>query len=134
MLLLDLYKKVELRPFIPVVAEFQSRLAGIEDECESLGLSFKKEVQSEQEMFFALISQKALAFDVTNEMGEVWDIRLEPFSHFKSRSKKSLSPSWAVMSRSNKRLVSGLLLCVIGKDLFYTQVQSISRGCSYGFI
>ena len=26
MRLLDLYKKVELRPFIPVVAEFQSRL------------------------------------------------------------------------------------------------------------
>lgn len=88
MLLLELYKNVELRPFIPVVAEFQSRLAGIEAECEPLGLSFEKEVQTEQEIFFALISQKALAFDVTNEMGEVWDIRLEPFSHFKSRSKK----------------------------------------------
>jgi len=126
MLLLELYKKVALRPFIPVVAEFQSRLAGIEAECEPLGLSLEKEMQSEQEIFFALISQKALAFDVTNEMGEVWDIRLEPFNYFKSRSKKSPSPSWVVMSRSNKILVSGLLLCVIGKDLFYTQVQSIS--------
>ena len=92
MLFLYLYKKVELRPFIPVIAEFQSRLAGIEAECEPLGLSLEKEVQSEQEIFFALISQKALAFNVTNEMGEVWDIRLEPFSHFKSRSKKITFP------------------------------------------
>ncbi|WP_419148525.1 hypothetical protein [Pseudoalteromonas 'SMAR'] len=92
MLLLDLYKKVELRPFIPVVAEFQSRLAGIEAECEPLGLSFEKEVRSEQEMFLVLISQKALAFDVTNETGEIWDIRLEPFSHFKSRSKEITFP------------------------------------------
>lgn len=52
MRLLDLYKIIELRPFIPVVAEFQSRLAGIEVECEPLGLSFEKEVQSEQEIFF----------------------------------------------------------------------------------
>ena len=62
MRLLDLYKIIELRPFIPVVAEFQSRLAGIEVECEPLGLSFEKEVQSEQEIFFALISQKACVF------------------------------------------------------------------------
>ncbi|PWS55265.1 hypothetical protein [Pseudoalteromonas sp. meg-B1] len=92
MLLLELYRKAELRPFIPVVAEFKSRLTGIEAECEPLGLSFEKEMQSEQEIFFALISQKALAFDVTNEMGEVWDIRLEPFSYFKSRSKKITFP------------------------------------------
>lgn len=75
MLFLDLYEKLELRPFISVVAEFQSRLAGAEAECEPLGLSFEKEVQSKQEMFFVLTSQKALAFDVTNEMGEVWDMR-----------------------------------------------------------
>ena len=45
-----------------------------------------------ESLFTMLRNMQALAFDVTNEIGEVWDIRLEPFSHFKSRSKKITFP------------------------------------------
>ena len=82
----------ELRPFLPAFAEIKHRLCGIEVECEPLGLSFDKDVQTEEDMLLTLISQKAFAFDVTNEYGAVWDIRLEPFSKFKARSTKITFP------------------------------------------
>ena len=82
----------ELRPFLPAFAEIKHRLCGIEVECEPLGFSFDKDVQTEEEILFTLISQKAFAFDVTNEKGAVWDVRLEPFSKFKARSTKIAFP------------------------------------------
>ncbi|WP_194868503.1 hypothetical protein [Pseudoalteromonas sp. PPB1] len=82
----------ELRPFLPAFAEIKHRLRGIEVECEPLGLSFDKDVQTEEDMLLTLISQKAFSFDVTNEYGAFWDVRLEPFSKFKARSTKITFP------------------------------------------
>ncbi|WP_349590916.1 hypothetical protein [Alteromonas sp. NFXS44] len=81
-----------LWPFLPALAEIKHRLSGIEVECEPLGLSFDKDVHTEEEMLLTLISQKVFAFDVTNENGVVWDVRLEPFAKFKARSTQITFP------------------------------------------
>ena len=56
----------ELWPFKPVYDELKIRLAGIEDECEPLGLEVDLRNETEEEMFIALTTQKAFAFDVTD--------------------------------------------------------------------
>ncbi|WP_337880899.1 hypothetical protein [Rheinheimera sp.] len=88
----ELIANRELWPFIPALAEIKRRLSGIESECEPLGLSFDKEISTEEEMLVALISQKAFAFDITNEHGTIWDVILEPFSEFKARSTRISFP------------------------------------------
>jgi len=45
-----------------------------------------------EEMFIALTTQKAFAFNVMNEHGDIWDIQLEPFSTLKRRSTQILFP------------------------------------------
>lgn len=82
----------ELWPFKPVCDELKIRLAGIEDECEPLGLELNLRNETEEEMFVALTTQKAFAFDVMNEHDDIWDIRLEPFSAFKNRSAQVFFP------------------------------------------
>ncbi|WP_259369870.1 hypothetical protein [Pseudoalteromonas sp. MT33b] len=85
-------KNKELWPFKPVYDELKIRLASIEDECEPLGLEVDLRNETEEEMFIALTTQKAFAFDVMNEHGDIWDIRLEPFSTFKNRSDQVFFP------------------------------------------
>jgi hypothetical protein len=43
-------------------------------------------VHTEQEMLFSLVTQKVFTFDVKNSMDVTWDIRLESFSDFYTRS------------------------------------------------
>ncbi|WP_259401718.1 hypothetical protein [Pseudoalteromonas sp. SG44-1] len=82
----------ELSPFKPVYDELKIRLAGIEADCEPLGLEINLRNETEEEMFIDLTTQKAFAFDVMNEHGDIWDIRLEPFSNFKRRSAQVFFP------------------------------------------
>lgn len=109
----------ELRPFLPAFAEIKHRLRGIEVECEPLGLSFDKDVQTEEDMLLTLISQKAFAFDVINENGVVWDVRLEPFSKFKARSTKITFPFTGYNPNKRQQISNWVIeLCNWAGDVF----------------
>ena len=109
----------ELRPFLPAFAEIKHRLCGIEVECEPLVFSFDKDVQTEDEILFTLISQKAFAFDVTNEKGAVWDVRLEPFAKFKARSTKIIFPFTGYNPNKRQQISNWVIeLCNWGGDVF----------------
>ena len=84
----NLYQIVELRPFIPAIIELQNRIAGIEQYCEPLGFELADSYETEEQLFYDLFSQKAFAFQVSNEREECWDILLETFSQFAARSKE----------------------------------------------
>ncbi|MEI8617725.1 hypothetical protein P4S63_12565 [Pseudoalteromonas sp. B193] len=102
----------ELWPFKPVYDELKIRLAGIEDECEPLGLKLNLRNETEEEMFIALTTQKAFAFDVMNEHGDIWDIRLEPFSKFKNRSTQIFFPFTGINPAKRLKISNWILeLC-----------------------
>ncbi|WJG09392.1 hypothetical protein [Aliiglaciecola sp. LCG003] len=108
-----------LWPFLPALAEIKHRLCGIEVECEPLGLSFDKDVQTEEDMLLTLISQKAFVFDVTNENGVVWDIRREPFSQFKARSTKITFPFTGYNPNKRQQISNWVIeLCNWEGDVF----------------
>ncbi len=82
----NLYQIAELRPFIPVIIELQNRIAGIEKYCEPLGFELAESYETEEQLFHDLFSQKAFAFQVSNEQEECWDILTETFTQFAARS------------------------------------------------
>lgn len=82
----NLYQIVELRPFIPAIIELQNRIAGIEKYCEPLGFELADSYETEEQLFYDLFSQKAFAFQVSNEQEECWDILTETFTQFAARS------------------------------------------------
>lgn len=82
----DLYQIAELRPFIPAIIELQNRIAGIEQYCEPLGFELADSYETEEQLFHDLFSQKAFAFQVSNEQEECWDILTETFTQFAARS------------------------------------------------
>lgn len=82
----ELLVNTELRPFIPAVHELQQRLAGIENYHPELAFTLDVHYQTEEELFSALLSQRAFSTDVTNEFGDTWDIVIEPFQMFAERS------------------------------------------------
>ncbi|MCT8124813.1 hypothetical protein H1D31_02015 [Alishewanella sp. BS5-314] len=82
----NLYQIVELRPLIPAIIELQNRIAGIEKYCEPLGFELAESYETEEQLFYDLFSQKAFAFQVSNEQEECWDILTETFTQFAARS------------------------------------------------
>ncbi len=82
----NLYQVAELRPFIPAIIELQNRIAGIEKYCEPLGFELAESYETEEQLFHDLFSQKAFAFQVSNEQEECWDILTETFTQFAARS------------------------------------------------
>lgn len=82
----NLYQIAELRPFIPAIIELQNRIAGIEKYCEPLGFELAESYETEEQLFHDLFSQKAFAFQVSNEQEECWDILTETFTQFAARS------------------------------------------------
>ncbi len=82
----NLYQIAELRPFIPAIIELQNRITGIEKYCEPLGFELAESYETEEQLFHDLFSQKAFAFQVSNEQEECWDILTETFTQFAARS------------------------------------------------
>lgn len=82
----NLYLIAELRPFIPAIIELQNRIAGIEQYCKPLGFELADSYETEDQLFYDLFSQKAFAFQVSNEQEECWDILIETFTQFAARS------------------------------------------------
>lgn len=82
----NLYQIAELRPFIPAIIELKNRIAGIEKYCEPLGFELAESYETEEQLFYDLFSQKAFAFQVSNEQEECWDILTETFTQFAARS------------------------------------------------
>jgi len=82
----NLYQIAELRPFIPAIIELQNRIAGIEQYCKPLGFELADSYETEDQLFYDLFSQKAFAFQVSNEQEECWDILAETFTQFAARS------------------------------------------------
>lgn len=82
----NLYQIAELRPFIPAIIELQNRIAGIEKYHEPLGFELAESYETEEQLFHDLFSQKAFAFQVSNEQEECWDILTETFNQFVARS------------------------------------------------
>jgi glucose-6-phosphate 1-dehydrogenase len=82
----DLYQIAELRPFIPAIIELQNRIDGIEKYRKPLGFELAESYETEEQLFHDLFRQKAFAFQVSNERAECWDILIETFGQFASRS------------------------------------------------
>jgi hypothetical protein len=79
----------EIRPFIPALNIFLSRLSGIvnSDNPELDFLDNLNELK-EQHLVTHVLTMSFLRQQVTNEQGEPWDICMEPFSVFKARSER----------------------------------------------
>ena len=79
-------QNVELRPLIPAVKELQNRIAGIEQHQQRFGLDLADAYQTEEQLFYDLLTQEVFTVQVNNERNEHWDILTEPFNQFMARS------------------------------------------------
>lgn len=116
----EILENSELWPFLPAIAQLKHRLLGLELEDERLGFSFEKKVHTEQEMLFSLVTQKAFAFDIKNDRDESWDIRLESFSEFQSRSNHVLLTFKGFNRKKSKVIIDWIIgLCNWDGDILY---------------
>lgn len=79
----------EIRPFIPALNIFLSRLSGIvnSDDPELEFLEDLSELK-EQHLVSHVLTMSFLRQRITNERGEEWDICVEPFLAFEARSER----------------------------------------------
>jgi hypothetical protein len=108
----DVLENKELWPFLPAIAVLKRRLLGIKDKYEILGFCIESQVHTEQEMLFSLVTQKVFAFDVKNSIDVSWDIRLESFSDFYTRSDNVLFTFKGFDRKKSKVLIDWIIeLC-----------------------